>query len=245
LHGGKTLVTMGPQAEAMTATTPAARMSLAELRIELPDHPGALAAVTRELARLEMNVVEVAIHEVDGARAVDEIVVTMRRDLPTVLLRTALAAAGAELLSVRPCEVRLDPVVASLTWITEAFDRPHDLGTLARGIEVVTGIRPVQLVPAAVAGASDAGAAALRRGRPVVKRVHELPAYVTAPPGAGAHWLLVAPDGAEAEQVVVAIRPPSTRFTATEVRRLTAILDCRRTVLRSTGASRPVGAAAG
>ncbi|MDQ1748262.1 MAG: hypothetical protein QOD07_2525 [Frankiaceae bacterium] len=211
-------------------------MSMIELRIELPDHPGALAAVARELARLEMNVVEIAIHEVDGSRAVDEIIVSTRHDLDRGLLVTALAAAGAELLSARSCQVRLDPVVASMTWLAESVDRPHDRQTLACGIQAVTGIDDVQLVPAAVAADCDVCTAAIRRGRPVVQRVAEVPEFV-AGAAAGPRWLLAAPDGPDPQWVVVATRAFSVRFTATEVRRLSAILDSRRHLLRAVVAA--------
>jgi hypothetical protein len=210
-------------------------MSFTELRIELPDHPGALAAVARELARLEMNVVEIAIHEVDGARAVDEIIVSSRHDVAPALLITALAAAGAELLSARSCQVRQDPVVGSMTWLTQSLERPHDQRTLARGIQVVTGIDAVQIVPVAIAADCDVCTAAIRRGRPVVQRVAELPAFAEGA-AAGPRWLLAAPDGAEPEWVVIASRTFSMRFTATEVRRLSAILDCRRHMLRALAA---------
>ena len=212
-------------------------MSLTELRIELPDNPGALAGVTSELARLEMNVVEIAIHEVDGARAIDEIVVSSRHDVAPALLIPALAAAGAELLSARLCQVRHDPVVGAMTWLTESLDRPHDRRTLARGIQVTTGIDAVQVVPVSTAADDDVCAAAIRRGRPVVQRVTQLPEFVAAA-AAGPRWLLAAPDGREPEWVVIATRPFSVRFTATEVRRLVAILDCRRHVLRAAVSAR-------
>jgi hypothetical protein len=211
-------------------------MSMIELRIELPDHPGALAAVARELARLEMNVVEIAIHEVDGSRAVDEIVVSSRNDVAPGLLITALAAAGAELLSARSCHVRLDPVVASMAWLAESLDRPHDPRTLTRGIQAGTGIDDVTLVPVAIAAGCDVCAAAIRRGRPVVQRVTQVPEFVSSAV-AGPRWLLAVPDGPDPEWVVTATRAFSMRFTATEVRRLNAILGCRTHLLRAAVAA--------
>jgi predicted amino acid-binding ACT domain protein len=74
--------------------------TFARLRIDVPDHPGALAAVSRVLADLAMNVVEVSIHEVEGDRATDEIVVHSDAIPDFHDLRDAIAAAGAELLSM-------------------------------------------------------------------------------------------------------------------------------------------------
>src|SRR5436305_872337 len=104
--------------------------TLTQLRIELPDHPGALAAITRVLARHRMNVIEVAIHEVDGPRAVDEILVEGSGPVDAAELRASLTAAGGDLLSVTACEMRTDLVVAATAWICESLMQPHRRGTL-------------------------------------------------------------------------------------------------------------------
>jgi ACT domain len=205
---------------------------LTELRIELANHPGALAAATRELARLGVNVVELAIHEVDGPRAVDEVIVSSAQELPTSLFDEALSLAGADLLSLTSCVTRLDPVVAAMTWMTESCDRPADRATLARGVEAVTGISGVRIVSAEVAARHEVTAAALRRGRTVVQRLEDLPDFVDAT-RAGARWLLAAPDRPEGQLLVVASRPFSLRFTSTELRRLSALLDCRNRLMQS------------
>jgi ACT domain-containing protein len=90
-------------------------MMFARLRIELPDHPGALAAASRVLAAQGLNVVEVSIHEVEGTRAVDEIVVHAQCPVSSVELTRSLEEAGADLLSVAPCEIHGDPIVTALT----------------------------------------------------------------------------------------------------------------------------------
>jgi hypothetical protein len=41
-------------------------------------------------------------------------------------------------------------------------------------------------------------------------------------------WVLAAPDTRDASPVVTAARPYAIRFTATEMNRLAAVLDCRR-----------------
>ena len=214
-------------------------MTLSQLRVELPDHPGALAAITRVLARLRMNVVEVAIHEVDGLRAVDEILVESGEPLAISSLRGSLAAAGADLLSITPCEVRTDLVVAAAAWVCESIAAPQRRGTHVAAGHALTGINPVHVVAAAEAEGTDIGLAAIRRGRPVVKRLEELPPFLVGDGLRGsARWVLAAPDGQDPTVVVFASRPFSVRFTATELRRLTAVLDCRR---RMIDALSPVG----
>lgn len=213
--------------------------TLTQLRIELPDHPGALAAVTRVLARHRLNVVEVAIHEVDGPRAVDEILVEGDGRVDPGALRTALTSAGGDLLSVTPCEMRTDLVVAATAWVCESLARPDRRATLVAAVHALTGINPVHVIPVALAEDTEIGLAAVRRGRPVVKRLEELPPFLVADGlRGGARWVLAAPDGLDPTVVVFASRPFSTRFTATELRRLTAVLDCRRKMMEMLA---PVG----
>src|SRR3954468_30575 len=123
-------------------------LTLTQLRIELPDHPGALAAITRVLARHRMNVIEVAIHEVDGPRAVDEILVEGVEGVEPVdaaLLGSALAGAGGDLLSVTPCEMRADLVVAAMTWMCESLPQPHRRAALGGAVHTPTGIKPAHV----------------------------------------------------------------------------------------------------
>lgn len=208
----------------------------ARLRIDVPDHPGALAAVSRVLAGLAMNVVEVSIHEVEGERATDEIVVHCEAMPSYDALRGAVSGTGADLLSVGPCSPRSDPTVVGLTWVTAMLDAPERRSTLATGIRSLAGIDPVQVVPTAEVEGMSIVAAAISTGRVVVQHVARVPellrdAYV-APDESGA-WLLAASDGIPGGFVLLGARPYAIRFTATELSRLTAVLDCRRQLIRS------------
>lgn len=210
--------------------------TFARLRIDLPDHPGALAAVSRVLAKLAMNVIEVSIHEVEGDRATDEIVVHCEA-LPSYDdLHAAVGGAGAELLSVGPCSPRSDPTVLAVTWVTAMLEAPERRSTLATGIRSLAGIDPVQVVAGADVEQMSIVAAAMTTGRVVVQHVARVPdplrdAYV-APDESGA-WLLAASDGIPGGLVVLGARPYAIRFTATELTRLSALLDCRRQLIRS------------
>ena len=205
-------------------------MVFARLRIELPDHPGALASVSRVLAAEGLNVVEVSIHEVEGPRAVDEIVVHAAEPLRTTELATSLSAAGAELLSVAPCDMRGDPTVTALTWVSATLEKPTRKSSLATGVRLLTGIDPVHVLTVEEAQQWPIAAAAIRRGWPVVQRLDRAPEPLrTADSGDGSGvWVLAAPDAPDASLVVLAARPYAIRFTATELNRLAAVLDCRR-----------------
>lgn len=202
------------------------------LRLELVDHPGSLAAASRVLGAQGLNIVEVSIHEVDGGKAVDEIVVSTTSPIHADELAAALAKAGAELLSTAPCQTRIDPVVTALTWVAASAERPGARGSLAAGVQTLTGIAPVRVLSPEDAEQVPIGAAALRRGWPVVQRTDELPAALQSElsavlPG----WVLAAPDSPAATCVLFAARPYAIRFTATELSRLAAVLDCRRQLI--------------
>jgi len=212
-------------------------MVFARLRIELADHPGALAAVTRVLAGQGLNVVEVSIHEVEPPRAVDEIVVHAEEPVAGPELGAALALVGAELLSVAPCDMRGDSVVSALTWVTATLEKPTRKSSLATGVRMLTGINPVHVVNVDEAREWPIVAAALRRGWPVVERLAHPPGPLhTGGDGDGSGvWVLAAPDGPDPSLVVLASRPYAIRFTATEMNRLAAVLDCRRRLILAAG----------
>jgi hypothetical protein len=212
-------------------------MVFTRLRIGLADHPGALAAVTRVLAAGGMNVVEVSIHEAEPPRAVDEIVVHAEDPINADAMASALASAGAELLSVAPCDMRGDPVVTALTWVAATLERPTRKSSLATGVRLLTGIDPVHVCTADEARRWPIGAAALRRGRPVVQRLDSVPDPLRAavPADGSGVWVLAAPDSPDGSLVVLAARPYAIRFTATEMNRLAAVLDCRRRLELAAG----------
>ncbi|HET6818697.1 MAG TPA: ACT domain-containing protein [Mycobacteriales bacterium] len=217
----------------LTSTTDDLDLDLAfgfaRLRIELPDHPGALAAISRVLAARRLNVVELAIHEVDGERAVDEIVV--HGPVPDHSeLAPALAGAGADLLSIARCEMRGDPVVSALTWVTATLKAPSRRSALATGLRTLTGLDNLYVAAVEEAVLWPIGAAAVRAGRLVLQRLAQSPEPLrTVSDGTGSGvWVLAAPDSGDPSLVVLAARPYSMRFTATELNRLSAVLDCRR-----------------
>jgi predicted amino acid-binding ACT domain protein len=227
LHGGYADVICARHARRVIVFT--------RLRIDLPDHPGALAAVSRVLAAEGLNVAEVSIHEIDGARAVDEIVVHAPEAVDRDVLAPALQTAGAELLSVGPCETRADAVVTALTWVNASLEHPSRRSTLAAGITGLTGIRPIHVISAEEAAQWPVCVAAMRRGWPVVQRLDHVPAPLLetagGEPSGNGRWVLAAPDAPEASYVVLAARPYAIRFTATELSRLVAVLDCRRQLM--------------
>lgn len=211
-------------------------MTFTRLRIELPDHPGALAAVGRVLAGSGLNVIEVAIHEVEGNRAVDEIIVHGRSP-DYAMLAPALSAVGSDLLSIAPSEMRGDPVVTALTWVAATLDAPNRRSALATGLRMLTGLENVYVARIEEALQWPIAATAVKQRQVVVQRMAQPPDPLRSAPDRGESgvWVLAAPDGGDPTFVVIASRPYSIRFTATEINRVGAVLDCRRMLAAAAG----------
>jgi hypothetical protein len=198
----------------------------ARLRVEFADMEGALAAVSGALARCGLSIVEVSIHELDGPTVVDEIVVSAHRDVTPDAIRESLDDVGAVLLSVAPCAATVDPIVATLTWVTSVMDGAPRRQALRSGVMILAGVDPVAILTADEAMAYPGTAAALGRTQPVVIRTDHFPPALDVEAGQS-RWLLAAPLVLDDEVVVVFVaRPLSLRFTATEVSRFAAVLDC-------------------
>jgi hypothetical protein len=211
------------------------------LRVELPDHPGALAQVAATIAALKGDVVSVDIHEVEGLSAVDEIIIRAPDGWDPAALADALAQAGAgTLLSCQPGEAGVDPVVRALAWtrtMLEAGPQDSEL-ELARALAEACTYARAWTSPPEQARALPAGAMALERGQAVIRRTDDLPdAYRAGLPATV--WLLAVPDGHPDTRLVAFLaRDLSLRFTASEVARVQALLALRRQLTVALDGSR-------
>jgi hypothetical protein len=204
--------------------------ALYRLRIDLPDRPGALAYVSSALARRELDIVDVAVHEVDGDRAVDEIVVRGPTHLNTTALTADLRSVDAGLVSAAHCPAEGDLVAAALRWSAAMVDSADPRAHLVEAMHRLAHVAAAVVLPAESAASLQAGRSALARGAPVALRTGELPAEL-----GGSHrapqWLLAVPDDdREPAWVAFAARPLSLRFTATEIARVCALLAVLREV---------------
>jgi hypothetical protein len=200
------------------------------LRIELPDRPGALAGVTSEIAGSDANILSIDVHVVDGNTAIDEIVVEVDEGWTPGPLATSLASGGAGILlssrqvtaSEDPVAGALDAVVAMVSGDPTAVDAECSnallalaLGSTARLLDVDTAVL------------DPAGRLAVDRRGTIVTRD-------------GDGWTLAALDDVtDPHTVALVTRPLDTRFSATEVSRVEALLRIRRSLLigRATAAS--------
>jgi hypothetical protein len=205
-------------------------MSRYRLRVELPDLPGALAKVATVISELDGDVVSIDIHELDGHRSVDELVVEVLTELDGRVLGAALEAADAGiLLSCAPTSPTPEPVLDALGWARE-LATSHDPGTVARVLAAACHSAKVWVAPIDEAREVPAGRLALARGAPLVQRAHELPGPL-AGPRPSAMWLLAVPDAQPQTRCIAFLaRPGSLRFTASEVARAHALMSLHRTV---------------
>ena len=196
------------------------------LRVELPDEPGTLAKIAAAIAEAEGNVLSLDIHELDGATAVDEVVVEAPEGWDASLLAARLAAAGVELLSCALAVDRVDPMVRALRFAGAlvASDPSRDTLELGRAVLEVTGASAAWVSPRREAVQYEAGRRALAHDGPIVLRTDDLPPSVNDDLR-GPVWLLAVPDGRlDVGLVAFATRPIALRFTTSEIARVEALL---------------------
>lgn len=195
------------------------------VRIELPDRPGALAKATTAIARAGGNLLSVDIHEIDGERTVDEILVDLPDECQPALLAAALADAEAgALLSMQPDSGSVDPIVRALHWVgfaLEADNHDSDLA-LAHSLSEICTSAIAWVWSPEEAQLLLAGQEALAHGGAVVTREPELPKEV-AGGIVGPAWVMAVPDD-QLNPYRVGFAARALRFTASEVARAEALL---------------------
>jgi hypothetical protein len=195
------------------------------VRIELPDRPGALAKAAAALATAGANVMSVDIHEIDGERSVDEILVALPDTCVPETLWAALATAEAgTLLSVRADSGIVDPIVRALYWVGFALESEDSDLALAQSLSEICSTDRAWVWSPAEAEKLMAGQRALALGTAVVTRENELPPEVRGD-SIEPHWVLAIPDDQlNPSRVGFAARATNVRFTASEVARAEALM---------------------
>jgi hypothetical protein len=191
------------------------------------------------LAVADVNILDIAIHELDGNTVVDELVVDTPHDWDSALTATRekLDAIGVYLLSSAEVRRREDPVLTTLSWVEDLLSAPsHDRDdALARLVARAAAATRACVLPAARARQVSAGRIALDQGTVVVQRTADLPVQIAAV-GESLRWLVALPDSADSPELVAfATRPLSLRFTSTEVARAAAVIRMHQTLLSAVG----------
>ena len=200
------------------------------LRVELPDRPGALAALAAVIADAGGDVLSLDIHDLDDDRAVDDMVVSLPDTTPDRLAARLTEADVGELQSWRLETGTSDSVVRALGWVMLVLQAGVGYSDLevSRALTEVCSADTAWVATRTEAEAVPAAARALADGTAVVSFQDPLPTAVGGD-GLRAAWLLVALDNPRDPTLVAFVaRHRPHRFTATEVARAEALLGLHR-----------------
>lgn len=182
------------------------------MRIELPDEPNTLARIATALGSLGANILHIDVHELDGADVVDEIVIAGPESLTPGAVRTALLDAGARtVVSVPIVHRQMDALVRALTALV-SFVRDATDAALLDIVPSVVLVESAAIERIDDLDDIDPGGRQLRWGTPAARSV-------------GASWVLAVPrvERTPTPFDALVVRR-TTRFSATEVARLRALL---------------------
>lgn len=189
------------------------RMTTQAIRITLLNAPGALAAAAQALAELDVNIVDVDVHELDGDRVVDEVIVWMPDDLAPGELRRALLDAGCIGVETVPhAHHTTDAIVRCLDGLARCIPETprHAEALLEMAAQMMPGAT-ARVVPRHES--SDANEA-VERGIPVSR-----------PKGANpVNWTVAVPYPEDCPAFAIELCRVRMRPSATEIARVRALL---------------------
>lgn len=205
-------------------------------RLTLLDHPGGLADVTRAVADLGVDVLDLDVHRLDprhqeagpsatpaleGALVADDLVVELPFWVAPTMVERALLAAGAS--SVRGQRIGphdlVDADVRALTLATALVRREADATSIRAGLRSLLACDHVWLASEPALAPIAVVEEARRNATVAVGRERLLRLGPWADPA----WLVALPWGGH-RQVAVAVQA-SGPFTATQIARARALLD--------------------
>ncbi|MET0628372.1 MAG: hypothetical protein ABW033_07940 [Acidimicrobiia bacterium] len=194
-------------------------MTTYRLRLESPFRADARAETANALDALGGDIISVDLREVDGHRAIDEVVVMFPDDPGSPTLSRALEHEPATLLSSQRCEPH-EPITRARAWAADSDDDTDLVEKLSSACPLST----VSIRPATEARALPVVQMALDRGGPVALRCAPTAAH-PAPSDRSSAWLLAVPDRyPDADAVALLVRPVSLRFTAGEAARVGVLM---------------------
>ena len=205
-------------------------MTAYRLRIEVPLGPSAANLVADAFTELGGDIVAVDLREVDGPRAIDEIVVEFAGTPAVDALSRALdTEPSATLLSSHPCRGG-EPVAQARDWVRAAAEREPD----ERRTDLVAQLRAacpmahVELLDPNDAHDLPVVRMALARGGPVVQR-RRTPADPSGHQAPTSRWILAAADRyPDAGRIALLERPMALRFSAYDAAKVDLLIGASR-----------------
>jgi predicted amino acid-binding ACT domain protein len=200
-------------------------MALWTFRVELPDRPGRLAALTGAVADCGGNILALDVQALDGTRVADELLVDLPDDVAVEDVEAQIKATGADvvMLAAASTEDLVDPQTRCLE-LGRRLVRRHTARerVLEAALAELVGADGAMVVPATTALTSALALQAIAEGKPMMARERTglSPAMVDEEPP----WLLVIPpsDGAGGQLTMLARN--GAGFSAGEIGRVEALL---------------------
>ena len=195
------------------------RVTTHAIRITLSNEPGALARATAAMADLDVNIVDVDVHQLDGLHVVDEVVVWMPADVAPADLRAALLKVGClQVETVPHSHHTTDAIVRCLDGLARCI--PESMHQKEALLAVAAQLMPGAVADIVAPTASEAAATAMERGVPVgsVSR--------TSPTS----WSVVLPYPEDEPAVVIRLRRERLRPSSTEIARVRAFFRVHRMI---------------
>lgn len=214
-------------------------------RLTLCDHPGGLADVTRAVAGLGVDVLDLDVHRLDPHHqesscagdpddriglVADDLVVELPFWVEPTMVERALLEAGAR--SVRAQQIGphdlVDADARTLALATALVRRDADAASIRAGLRSLLACEHVWLAPEPALAPLDVVDEARRSGTVAVGRERMLRLGPSAEPA----WLVALPWGPSQRLVAVAAQAGGP-FTATQIARARALLELAHAVRRS------------
>lgn len=183
------------------------------MRVELPDEPYTLGRLATALGSLGANIIDIDVHELDGANVVDEIVITGPASLSPDAVRRALIDAGARsVVSVPMANRHMDALARVLTSLVNFVREPRSDESLLSAITSIVSVEAADIVSIGDLQQVDPGGRQLSCGTPAARTLD-------------GSWVLAVPrcDGVAPPRDALVVRR-ALRFSATEIARLRALL---------------------
>jgi predicted amino acid-binding ACT domain protein len=200
-------------------------MALWNLRVELADRPGQLAALTSVVAAHDGNIVGIDVQAVDGHTVADELRVELGDDVSVEALDADIRGIGADLVTLAPADPHdLADAQARCLELARRLVQPHaatDRVLEAALVELV-GADGAWVMGAEAAELSLLARRAVETGAPYMSR--ERTALSPTREHEPEPWLLVIPAGDGDAARVVLIARQVVGFTATEIARIQSLL---------------------
>ncbi|MEP7055255.1 MAG: hypothetical protein ABI912_08405 [Actinomycetota bacterium] len=200
-------------------------MALWTFRVELPDRPGRLAALTGAVADCGGNILALDVQALDGSRVADELLVDLPDDVRVEYVDAQIRATGADvvMLTAASSDDLVDPQTRCLE-LGRRLVRQHTAHdrVLEAALAELVGADGAMVVPEEATVTSPLAAQAIAEGKPMMAR--ERTGLSPTRADEDSPWLLVIPPSEGASGQVTMLARAGAGFSGGEIARIEALL---------------------